>query len=168
MQIIHYPDPRLLSAAQPVEEITDGIRAKVELMFELMYEGQGVGLAAPQVAWGARIFVMNPAGSQEEPDQQRVVLNPKILRRKGREWGEEGCLSIPGVTVDVERSTRVVVQYTDLEGQQQELSLSDFEARVFQHELDHLDGILILHRMTEADKIKSREVVEKLKRNQTP
>lgn len=164
MNIIHYPDPRLLAKTQVVEEITTEIRERVEEMFELMYEGKGVGLAAPQVAWTARVFVMNSAGSHEEPGKQRAVINPKILRRKGRTWDEEGCLSIPGVLADVERATKVVVQFTDLDGEQHELPLTDFDARVFQHELDHLDGVLILHRMTAADKIKNRDAVDELKR----
>ena len=163
MNIIHYPDPRLLAKTREIEEITPEIRERIEQMFELMYEGKGVGLAAPQIAWSARVFVMNPTGSPEEPGGQRAVINPKILRRKGRAWDEEGCLSIPGVLADVERATKLVVQFTDMDGEPHEKPLTDFEARVFQHELDHLDGVLILHRMTAADKIKNRDAVDELK-----
>ena len=164
MHIVHYPDPVLLAQAPPVAEIDDEVRAKAEKMIELMYEGHGVGLAAPQVAWSARVFVMNPEGDPGKTDRQRVVINPEILRRKGREWGEEGCLSLPGVTADIERATKLVVKFLDLDGEEHQIPLSDFEARVFQHELDHLDGVLLLHRMTEADKVKNREPVEKMKR----
>ena len=164
MKIVHFPDPALRRRTAKVETFDDELRERVARMLELMYEGRGVGLAAPQVAWSTRLFVMNPTGDPAQSEQEVVVVNPEILRRKGREIDSEGCLSLPGITVDVERATRIVVRFQALDATEHERPLSEFDARVFQHELDHLDGILITDRMTPADKVKNAAKIEELKR----
>ncbi len=162
MKILLYPDPLLMVRTRPVETITQEVRDQVAQMKLLMYEGDGVGLAAPQVGWSARLFLMNPSGDPRKPELERVLINPRIVKRKGREIGAEGCLSFPGIHAEVERFMRITVEFLDLEGGRQSVDVSDFDARIVQHENDHLDNILLIHRMTEADKIKHRDAIEDL------
>jgi peptide deformylase len=168
MNVIHWPDPRLMQRTRRIEEFDGDLRAKAEQMFECMYAEGGVGLAAPQVAWSVRLFVMNASGKREDTPLERVVINPRILKRRGRVVGPEGCLSFPGLYVDVERARSIVVEYFDLDGQRQEERLGDFEARVFQHELDHLDNVLLVHRMTQADAVRHKDAIDKLRRDFQP
>src|SRR5262245_49516575 len=114
MEIVVYPDPRLLRKTAPVAAVTDEVRANVAEMLKLMYQDRGVGLAAPQVGWSARVFVMNPSGDAAKPEDEVVLINPKLVKRAGRIRGEEGCLSFPGIYVEVERAKSIVIQWTDL------------------------------------------------------
>jgi peptide deformylase len=164
MEVVVYPDPRLLQKTAPVAEVTPEIRAKVAEMLQVMYEDRGVGLAAPQVGWSTRLFVMNPTGDATKPEEEQVLINPRILRRAGRVRGEEGCLSFPGIYVEVERSRHVLVAWTDLDGKAREENWSDWKARIFQHELDHLDNVLLVHRMSEADKVQHAAALDELRR----
>jgi peptide deformylase len=163
MNIVLYPDPRLLAKTRPLAEVTDEVRERVEEMFRLMYETQGVGLAAPQVGWSVRLFVMNPTGDAAKKEDERVLINPQILKKRGRANGEEGCLSYPGIYVEVERSKSIVVRATNLDGNTEEVYLNEFPARVVQHEFDHLENILLAHRMSAADRIRFRDALEELK-----
>lgn len=163
MEIVKYPAPVLETPGKKIAEITDEIRERVREMFAVMYEARGVGLAAPQVGWGVRIFVCNRTGDPEETDEELVLVNPEIVQRSGREIGEEGCLSFPGLTVHVARATRVKVRFVNLDGETCELETDDpFLARILQHENDHLDGILFITRMTPADRL-SAPVQKKLR-----
>jgi len=164
MEVVVYPDSRLMKKTAPIVEVTPEIRAQVKEMLRLMYEDRGVGLAAPQVGWSVRLFVMNPTGDATKPDEETVVINPSILRRAGRVRGEEGCLSFPGIYVEVERSRHILLQWTDLEGKLHEENWSDWRARIFQHELDHLDNVLLVHRMSETDRIQNLEALDELRR----
>ena len=122
----------------------------VEQMFELMYASKGIGLAANQVGLPYRLFVINPTGKREENDQEFVLINPQITRRKGSETDEEGCLSLPEVFGPVTRATKIIVDAFDLEGRQFELELEDLPARVVQHEYDHLEGVMFIDRVAPA------------------
>jgi peptide deformylase len=142
-QIVQFGDPVLKSKASPVEEFTDALREELQRMVRLMQDAMGVGLAATQVGTLRRYLVFQ-AGSDAEP---RALINPVIeWRSEETEIAEEGCLSIPRVSLDVERSLHVRVTGQDEWGEAIEIEASGLEARVLQHEIDHLDGILILDR----------------------
>jgi peptide deformylase len=149
LEVVNYPDPVLRKTARPVTEIDDALVAISERMLELMVEHKGVGLAGPQVALSTRLFVMNPTG---EPEDNRVVINPQVLARRGRESMTEGCLSLPDIQGKIERPTWIRWRYFDLDGGEVTEELSGFPARVAQHEIDHLDGILITDRMRPAER----------------
>ena len=150
MELVIYPDPILRKRAQRIGSVDDSVRARVADMFELMYREFGVGLAAPQVGWSVRLFVMNPMGP-EERDAERVFINPKILSADGSEIDEEGCLSIPDVRGRVERSATIEVEAQGLDGEMFRESLESLPARIVQHENDHLDGILFTSRLSESE-----------------
>ena len=151
MELIYYPDPRLRERAQPIERVDEEIRRAVPRMFEIMYRARGIGLAGPQVALGRRLVVANLTGDPKVKEAEQVFLNPEILEKSGRMREEEGCLSLPGMAAVVPRAERVVVRYRTLEGRTVERPAEGLEAKLFQHEIDHLDGILIVDKMTPAD-----------------
>jgi peptide deformylase len=141
-QIRQYGDPALRLQAAEVEEFDDDLRRLVERMTSLMHDAQGVGLAATQVGILRRMFVFQPG--EEGP---RAIVNPVVVEL-GEETAtdEEGCLSLQGVRVPVERSTHVVLTGKDPNGDDLRVELDEYAARVVQHELDHLDGVLIIDR----------------------
>jgi peptide deformylase len=145
-QIRQYPDPVLRLRAREVEQFDDDLKRLVERMLRLMQDANGVGLAANQIGIIRRVFVFQP-----DPDTEPVaVVNPVIVERGDEmESDEEGCLSMQGVQVPVERAATVRLQGRDPNGGELSLDLSELGARVAQHELDHLDGVLILDRTTE-------------------
>lgn len=147
MQIVPYPHPALRFKSVDVQRIDATLRTTVGRMFELMYEANGIGLAANQVGLPFRFFIVNLGGRAGEHEEELVFINPVITKRKGTAVGEEGCLSLPGLFGDVRRSEQVVVEAFDLDGQGFGIELSDLPARVVQHETDHLDGILFTDRM---------------------
>ena len=149
MQIVTYPHPALRWKSKPIHTIDAALKATVQRMFELMYEHDGVGLAANQVALPYRVFVMNPTGDPEQKDAEIVFLNPEIVRRNGSVEGEEGCLSLPKLYGQVRRAEQIVVEAFDLRGREFQYTLTELPGRVVQHEYDHLDGVLFIDRMTE-------------------
>jgi peptide deformylase len=147
MNIVLYPHPALRHPAQALTAITQDIQKYAAEMLELMYKSHGLGLAAPQVALPYQMFVMNPTADPEQREHERVLINPEILERKGTIEGDEGCLSFPDLFQKVRRAKTVKVRYYDLQGQAVEITASDLEARVLQHEHDHLHGILFIDKM---------------------
>lgn len=165
MDIVLYPDPRLRAKNAPVTDFDDQLAANAKAMFKLMYETVGVGLAAPQVGLNLRLMVFNPAGSPDKAEQEVVLCNPKLVwKSKEKEPGEEGCLSFPEVRGQVLRPIGVKVIAQDLQGKEIELQLQDWEARIFQHELDHLEGVLFVDRMSPASKSLMKSNLEELVR----
>ena len=150
LEIVLHPHPALRWKSREVSRIDAELREMVEQMFELMYASKGIGLAANQVGLPYRLFVINPTGKREENDQEFVLINPQITRRKGSETDEEGCLSLPEVFGPVTRATKIIVDAFDLEGRQFELELEDLPARVVQHEYDHLEGVMFIDRVAPA------------------
>jgi peptide deformylase len=143
-QIRQYPDPVLRMKAREVEAPDEDLRRLVERMTELMRDANGVGLAATQVGILRRLFVFQP-----EDGETAAVVNPRIVSRSDEtETDDEGCLSLQGVLVPVERSVRVQLEGVDERGERVAYELAELGARVAQHELDHLDGVLILDRTT--------------------
>jgi peptide deformylase len=148
-QIRQYPDPVLRLKAQDVQEFDDDLVQLVERMKRLMQDARGVGLAANQVSVLRRVFVIQEA----EDEEPRAIVNPMIVdRSEETEADDEGCLSMQGVVVGVERPVRVRIEARDEQGNAVELELEELPARVAQHELDHLDGVLILDRTTDEDR----------------
>jgi peptide deformylase len=152
MEIVRYPHPALRWKSKPVRRIDAAFRAQVEEMFDLMYAERGIGLAANQVALPLRVFVANPTGDPAEKEYEQVFINPEIVSKKGSALGEEGCLSLPDLYGPVNRAERITVVAFDLSGQEFEMDLDDLPSRVIQHENDHLDGVLFIDRLPEADR----------------
>ncbi len=144
LDLVLWPDPILAEPTAPVGEVGEDTRKIVAEMRRIMFEHRGVGLAGPQVGIGRQIMLVCPTG---EMGDETVVLDPEILSAKGNESGDEGCLSLPGIYVPVERATSIQVRYRDINGRTRETNLEGFPARVFQHEYDHLQGTMILDRM---------------------
>ena len=159
MKIFTYPDEVLKKKAEPIEEIDDNIKKLVHDMIETLYESDGVGLAAPQVGKSIQLIIVNP---DCEPGQEKIYINPKIIKRKGREVGEEGCLSVPGVYGEVNRSKWVRFTATLLDGKTVTLEAKDFEARVIQHEMDHLNGVLFVEKVQPVEEIRIKRELEQL------
>ncbi len=154
--IVFHPAAVLRRRAEPVETISDGTRVLVEEMFRIMREERGLGLAAPQVGASLRIFVT--AESEEHREVERVFINPRFALVDGLlEEAEEGCLSLPDIHGSVRRQPHVIVEALDLTGTPFSLEGSGLMARCWQHEMDHLDGILIIDRMSVIDRIVNRK-----------
>ncbi len=149
LQVITYPHPTLRRVSKPVRRVNAELKEIVRKMFELMYEHQGIGLAANQVDLPLRLFIMNLKGKRGE-GEELVFLNPVLSRHKGSDQAEEGCLSIPGVYGDVIRPKQVRVEAFGIDGSPISLELTGLAARCVQHETDHLDGVLFTDRMGES------------------
>lgn len=158
LEVRNFGDPILKSRANPVEKFDESMEQLAEDMFETMHEHEGAGLAGNQVGKLKRIFVA------EYEDEKYVFINPVIeSSSEDKETATEGCLSIPGIPVDVERSTGVVVSGRDALGEPVEVEAEGHLARILQHEIDHLDGILILDRTDrESRKAAMREMRERM------
>jgi peptide deformylase len=147
MEILHYPNPVLAEKSLPVETFDESLRQVAADMAETMYDAPGVGLAAPQVGVLLRMVVIDCSGS-EEPDDLIVAINPEIVERDGDCMEEEGCLSVPGYYARIARSAHVKVRYQDLDGETQEREADELLAVAIQHEIDHLDGVLFVDRLS--------------------
>lgn len=171
MRVVHYPDPVLTTPALSVGVVTPEIRAKALEMVPLMRLEDGIGLAAPQVGWGVRLLVACRGGDDTEA---RILVDPEIVERGGGlVEDQEGCLSFPGIYGDIARYQRVVVKARDLDNREFTLEAEDLFARVLQHEIDHLDGVLFISRMNAADRMKNKPLLAALverwqKRNAEP
>jgi peptide deformylase len=162
LEIVHYPQPVLLTPGEPVTEFDDDLKRLVKDMFETMYAAPGVGLAAPQVGVSKRLFVMDcSVGS--DPAQRIVMINPEVLRVEGEQDGEEGCLSFPGIFFPVKRDFRAVVRAHDVEGNLFEVDGMELTARCMLHETDHCDGIVFIDKTT---KLKRELVKRKIRKLQ--
>lgn len=144
LEIITIPDPILRKVALPVERVDDDLRRLADDMLETMYEAPGIGLAAPQVGVSRRLVVID-VSEKEGEKHPLVLINPQILHRADEmSVYEEGCLSIPDVKVEIERPAKVQVRFLDRDGQERLLDADGLLATAVQHELDHLDGRLII------------------------
>jgi peptide deformylase len=142
-KILTYPDPELKKKSVPVTVINDKLVELVRDMAETMYDAPGVGLAAPQIGVHQRVIVIDVAGKDEAPDLI-VAINPLIVHADGESYEEEGCLSVPKYSANVRRHARVVVRYLNLQGEEITRKADELLAIAFQHEIDHLDGILFV------------------------
>jgi len=144
--ILRHGAPVLHRPAEPVSEITPEIDALVDDMIQTMYAAPGIGLAAPQVGVGKRIFVCDISVGRN-PSDLLVFINPEFVEREGMQLEEEGCLSVPGFNATVARPARAVLKGLDRRGEPQTVTAEGLLARCFQHEMDHLDGILFVDRL---------------------
>ena len=176
LRIELYPTETLKTKAKPVD-LTDEVRAVAKRMIELMNGAQGIGLAAPQIGLSWRLFVAHvPPDPEPDPeysapefpescDSPQVFLNPTITNFAGQlEPYDEGCLSLPGITGEVNRPSIVTMTATDLEGNEIIRTASGLLARCWQHEIDHLDGILILDKMTQMSRLKNRIRIKQMEK----
>lgn len=143
--VLTWPDRRLLQSAEPVEVVDGPIKALVADMFETMYHEKGVGLAATQLGIPLQVVVMDCGGREDR--QPLTLINARIVERDGEVVWSEGCLSLPGITADVQRAQSVVVEALDAEGQPIRVEADGLLAVCIQHELDHLDGQLYVDRL---------------------
>lgn len=160
LNVLQYPDKRLTQKASEVVHFNAELKKIVEDMFETMYQGHGVGLAATQVNIQQRIFVMDTTPEQDSPI---CIINPKIVEKRGQVISEEGCLSFPGIYAKVKRAEFVTIEYFDEHGQPQERSASELESNCIQHEIDHLDGIVFIDHLS---KLKRNLLMKKLNKLQ--
>ncbi len=145
--IVKYPEPVLQRPAAPVTEFDEELRALVADMFDSMYAAQGIGLAAPQIGVSKRVTVLD-LSFQKNPEEKLVLINPEITFKQGKQYGEEGCLSLPDIHEKVSRAAVVKVRAQTLDGEWREYDGEELLARAFQHEIDHLDGVLFIFRVS--------------------
>lgn len=152
LQIRKYPDPVLRKKTEPVKEITEADRQLIKDMVETMKAAQGVGLAANQIGVSKMIFVFNSSPEDWKAD---ALINPIILKRRGRERTEEGCLSLPGISKEVRRFSSVLVEGLDVNGKPYKFEAKGLLARIIQHEIDHLNGMLFVDRINALSRMKA-------------
>lgn len=159
LEIVRYPDLRLRRTCQKVTELNDELRRVVDRMFSLMGQANGVGLAAPQVGLAVCLFVASPTAS---PDDRRVYINPCLAGQEGSQDGQEGCLSFPGIYCRIKRYARTTIEATDLAGRRFQETGEGLAARIFQHEIEHLDGRLLVDRMGSVARLANRKALQEL------
>lgn len=160
MKIVQYPHPALRTVCKPLTTLDESVRTAAAEMLDLMYKAEGLGLAAPQVALDYRLIAINFDGDPERKDLEVVAINPVVVESKGAEKDREGCLSFPGLYQDIRRFKTVKVQYYALDGNLHEMTCSDLAARIWQHEIDHLNGTLFIDKMGPLAKIGSKKALE--------
>ncbi|KAE9605126.1 hypothetical protein Lal_00043378 [Lupinus albus] len=149
LKIVEYPDPKLRAKNKRIATFDDNLKKLVHEMFDVMYKTDGIGLSAPQVGINVQLMVFNPVGERGE-GEEIVLVNPRVSKySKKLSFFYEGCLSFPGIYADVKRPESVKIDARDINGTRFSVNLSGLPARVFQHEFDHLQGILFFERMTE-------------------
>jgi peptide deformylase len=156
LSIIPHPHPTLRVRSKPIKRVDAQLRNLVDQMLDLMYEENGVGLAANQVGLPIRLFVANPSGERGD-GEELILLNPELQMPKGNETQQEGCLSLPDLYGQVKRPKSIRLSAYDLKGNSIERTVDGFLARVLQHENDHLDGVLFIDRMTDEGR---RELID--------
>ncbi len=162
--VLQFPDKRLKTAAKPIESISDEIRQLAQDMCEVMYDEPGIGLAATQVGEPVRLVVVDTEWKDDEGAHEKnplILVNPELSERDGKVVWSEGCLSVPDFEAEVERSARVVMRAIDLDGKPIEIRAEGLQAVCFQHEVDHLDGILFIDRISKLKR--SRYVLKRKK-----
>ncbi len=160
LELVHYPHPTLRHVSKDLKRVDSELCDMVAQMFELMYEHEGVGLAANQVDLPYRLFVTNPSGDRDNSEAEQVFINPVLRAGKGQSEAEEGCLSIPGVLGPVVRQEKITVEAYDLTGEAFCGEMEGLFARVVQHEVDHLDGKLFIDRLAPGQAAELREALE--------
>lgn len=166
LKILTYPDPFLKKIASPVKRIDKKLRKLTEEMIQTMYEKSGVGLAAIQIGEDKKLFVMDVKYDREDPESKKepmVLINPEILEKSGECTLEEGCLSVPEFRMEIKRSTRLLVQFQNLDNKTIQLEADGLSAVCIQHEMDHLSGKLIIDHLPP---LKRKMVKNKLKKGE--
>lgn len=168
MKLLLYPHPILRAKLPPVPEITDETCATVRQMFEVMYQNKGTGLAANQVGVAQQIVVMNKSGDAHLSYYEIPLINPQVVKVEGTACQDEGCLSLPGLFRLVRRPVKVKVQALNIKGQLLVYTFIDLEARIIQHEIDHLNGILFIDHLNQQAKKGVQEYLTARERDNDP
>jgi peptide deformylase len=162
-EIIKYPDPVLQRPTEKVAEFDEELRTLVDDMFESMYAAHGIGLAAPQIGVSRRVTVID-LSFKKTPAEKIVLINPEIIHKEGKQYEEEGCLSLPEIREKVTRAARVKVRAQDVKGEWFELDGAELLSRAFQHEIDHLDGVLFIFRVSTLKRDLAMRKIRKLQK----
>jgi peptide deformylase len=165
LDICKYPNPVLLEKAKPIKEIDDSVKKLIQDMIDTMYMAPGIGLAANQVGKPLRLIVYDVSPKDQERNPS-VILNPEIVESEGEQILEEGCLSVPEYYSDVKRSAKVVVRGLDFEGKPVEICGEGILSTVLQHEIDHLDGILFIERISALKRALYKKRMQKKQKKQ--
>ena len=165
LEILQFPDERLRRLSQPVIDFNQELKALAERMLEIMYESNGIGLAAPQVNQTVRLIVVDVSEGRDNP---RIFVNPKIKQSSGSVDSSEGCLSVPEIRTTIKRYESVTVEYLDLSGEKHEEPLNDLMSICVQHEIDHLDGKLFIDYVPNIKLQRLKKKIAKNKKNQLP
>ena len=161
-QVVKWPEPVLAKRGEEVTVFDDALKTLVEEMFESMYIAQGIGLAAPQISLSKRITVID-ISFRKNPSDKLALINPEIIHAEGKQVEEEGCLSLPEIREKVVRASKVKVKAQDVTGKWFEVEGDELLARALQHEIDHLDGVLFIDRIS---RLKRELVLRKIKKMQ--
>lgn len=164
LELVRYPYPSLRYRAKPIRKVDSELLFWIREMFQLMYDHNGIGLAANQVDLPYRLFVINLTSDPSERREELVFINPEILRRSGSEEGEEGCLSLPEIRGQVRRSKELEILAYSPNGEEIHWRINGLLARAFQHELDHLNGILFIDHLAPSESLNVRPTLEEWER----
>ncbi|WP_263419231.1 peptide deformylase [Terriglobus albidus] len=162
--IIKYPDPVLMKPAKDVTVFDKELKQLVEDMFESMYEAQGIGLAAPQINIAKRLCIID-LSFKKNPAEKIVLINPEIIEKEGKQHEEEGCLSLPEIREKVNRAFQVKVRAQDVEGKWFEIEGTELLSRAFQHEIDHLNGVLFIDHLSRLKRDLVLRRIRKMQKN---
>ena len=163
-EIVKYPDPILSKRGEPVTVFDDKLKTLVEEMFESMYAAQGIGLAAPQIGISQRLTVID-ISFKKNLEEKVVLINPEVIEKKGKQYEEEGCLSLPEIREKVNRAAWVKVRAQDVEGNWFEIEGEELLARALQHEIDHLDGVLFIDHLSRLKRDLVKRQIKKMQKN---
>lgn len=163
-EVVKYPEPVLAQRATEVTAFDEDLATLVDEMFESMYAAQGIGLAAPQIAMGKRIAVID-VSFKKRPEEKIVLINPEVVERKGSQVEEEGCLSLPEIREKVKRSAWVKVRAQNVKGEWVEVEGEELLSRALQHEIDHLDGVLFIDRISRLKREMALRKIRKMQKN---
>ncbi len=163
-EVVKYPDPVLAKRGEAITEFGPELKTLVDEMFDSMYAAQGIGLAAPQISLSKRITVVD-VSFKKDPAQKIALINPEIVERTGKQVEEEGCLSLPEIREKVERAAWVKVRAQDVNGKWFEVEGEELLARALQHEIDHLDGVLFIDRISRLKREMVLRKIRKLQKN---
>lgn len=163
-EIVKYPDPILSKRGEPVTVFDDKLKTLVEEMFESMYAAQGIGLAAPQIGISQRLTVID-ISFKKNPEEKIVLINPEVIEKKGKQYEEEGCLSLPEIREKVNRAAWVKVRAQDVEGNWFVIEGEELLARALQHEIDHLDGVLFIDHLSRLKRDLVKRQIKKMQKN---
>lgn len=163
-QVVKYPDPVLAKKGEKVTEFTPELAQLIDEMFDSMYAAQGIGLAAPQIGISKQITVID-ISFKEKPEEKLVLINPEIVEREGKQYEEEGCLSLPEIREKVQRASWVKVRAQNAKGEFFEVEGEELLARALQHEIDHLHGILFIEHLSRLKRDLVYRRIRKLQKN---
>lgn len=163
-EVVKYPDPVLAKKGEPVTEFDTNLKKLADEMFESMYAAQGIGLAAPQISLSKRLTVID-LSFNKKPEDRIVLVNPEVIEREGKQVEEEGCLSLPDIREKVSRAAWVKVRAQNVKGEWFEVEGEELLARALQHEIDHLDGVLFIDRISRLKRDLVLRKIKKLQKN---